>query len=56
MTAAVAIPEKRTVAISASKGTEPKRISWEQFEKQYLTREDRYKYEWVKGQIEKTER
>ncbi|MEZ4960016.1 MAG: Uma2 family endonuclease [Saprospiraceae bacterium] len=33
-----------------------KKISWETFEKKYLTREDKYKYEWVNGTVEKTER
>lgn len=33
-----------------------KKISWETFEKKYLTREDKYKYEWVNGIVEKTER
>ena len=31
-------------------------ISWEVFEKDYLTREDEWKYEWVDGIIEKTKR
>ena len=35
---------------------QPKRISWEAFEKKYLTREDKYKYEWLDGIVEKTER
>ena len=29
-------------------------ITWEQFKKRYLRREDRYKYEWVNGTVEKT--
>ena len=33
-----------------------KTISWEQFQKKYLQREDRYKYEWVNGLVEKTPR
>ena len=33
-----------------------KYISRETFEKRYLTREDKYKYEWVDGVVEKTER
>ena len=32
----------------------PKKITWEQFERRYLSREDGYKYEWVDGQVEKT--
>ncbi len=31
-------------------------ISWEAFERKYLTREDLFKYEWVNGLIEKTPR
>ncbi len=34
----------------------PKLVSWEEFQKKYLTREDEYKYEWVNGEIEKTKR
>ncbi len=29
-------------------------ISWETFQKRYLTREDSYKYEWLNGVVEKT--
>jgi Uma2 family endonuclease len=40
-----------------SKLTNGKRnISWEAFKRTYLEREDGYKYEWVNGQVEKTER
>jgi Uma2 family endonuclease len=35
---------------------QPPAISWEEFETAYLTREDEYKYEWVRGQVVKTER
>ncbi len=35
---------------------EPKRITWEEFERRYLSREDKFKYEWVNGLVEKTER
>ena len=31
-------------------------ISWKKFEKEYLGREDEYKYEWVRGYVEKTNR
>lgn len=31
-----------------------KPISWEAFQRRYLSREDGYKYEWVNGQVEKT--
>lgn len=33
-----------------------KPISWETFQREYLSREDNYKYEWVNGQVEKTKR
>ena len=33
-----------------------KKISWETFQKKYLAREDRFKYEWVNGMVEKTPR
>lgn len=35
---------------------EQKPVSWETFQKKYLRREDRYKYEWVNGTVEKTPR
>lgn len=31
-------------------------VSWEVFEKEYLTREDGYKYEWVRGEVVQTPR
>lgn len=31
-------------------------ISWEKFQRKYLTREDGYKYEWLDGVVEKTKR
>jgi Uma2 family endonuclease len=34
----------------------PKKISWTEFERKYLQREDRYKYEWVNGIAQKTPR
>ncbi len=45
---------------SASSGIQPvpaktpPKITWEEFQRKYLSREDRYKYEWVNGQVEKT--
>ncbi|MBK9013071.1 MAG: Uma2 family endonuclease [Saprospiraceae bacterium] len=56
MTEAIAFPEKKTASKVVLKPVQPKRISWEQFERIYLRREDKYKYEWVDGFIEKTER
>lgn len=49
------------VAIAAQKpvtapAKSPKKITWEEFQRKYLAREDRYKYEWVNGQVEKTPR
>ena len=42
---------------TAIQSPKPKRrISWEAFQEKYLTREDRYKYEWVDGLVEKTTR
>lgn len=35
---------------------QPKKISWSEFQNRYLSREDKYKYEWLNGVIEKTER
>ncbi len=35
---------------------QPKKISWSEFQNRYLTREDKYKYEWLNGIVEKTER
>ena len=31
-------------------------ITWEQFQRKYLDREDRWKYEWVRGIVQKTPR
>jgi len=48
------------VAISKStkqsKKLTPKKISWESFQQKYLSKEDKYKYEWVDGYVEKTTR
>lgn len=33
-----------------------KPITWEQFQRKYLRREDKWKYEWVNGVVEKTPR
>lgn len=37
-------------------GAQPKPISWEAFQRRYLSREDGFKYEWVGGTVEKTKR
>ncbi len=39
-----------------SAGSLPRRITWEEFERKYLSREDEFKYEWVHGIVEKTKR
>lgn len=56
MSAATALPAKKTKLEMGNKPAPAKKISWETFEKKYLTREDKYKYEWVNGIVEKTER
>ena len=50
---ATTIQKKTTVP---GQGNQEGGISWEEFEKEYLTREDLYKYEWVNGSIEISER
>lgn len=42
-----------TLHVQASKKP-PKRISWEAFQRKFLSREDHYKYEWLDGYVEKT--
>ena len=37
-------------------GHQPKKISWAEFQRKYLSREDNFKYEWVDGVVEKTPR
>ncbi len=37
-------------------GHPPRKISWEEFEKKFLSREDNFKYEWIDGIVEKTTR
>jgi thioredoxin reductase len=56
MSAAAALPVKKTTQEMGNNPAPAKKISWETFEKKYLTREDKYKYEWVNGIVEKTER
>ncbi len=46
---------KYMVAISKKVAPKPpKKISWETFQKRYLTKENGYKYEWLDGIVEKT--
>ncbi len=54
MTAAAARPKSLPTAAPAPEKAAPKPISWTDFERKYLSREDRYKYEWVEGFIIKT--
>ena len=46
----------RIAATGFPQGEARSDISWEEFEREYLTREDHYKYEWVNGSVETTER
>lgn len=41
-----------TIPLNVAK--KKRKISWETFEKRYLSKEDGYKYEWLNGTIEKT--
>ena len=47
--------EPKVVTQNGQNGTS-KKITWEQFQRQYLSREDGFKYEWLNGVVEKTER
>ena len=42
--------------IKTAKPQSPKKITWDAFKRRYLSRDDAYTYEWVNGQVEKTER
>lgn len=44
--------QKKISSVSATQ----KSISWADFQKKYLSREDNYKYEWLNGIVEKTNR
>lgn len=48
-------PIQNPPAPAAQNGTS-KQITWEEFERKYLSREDSFKYEWVDGHVEKTKR
>ncbi len=50
---ATAIQEKTRLQTN---GQTPRRITWEEFQRKYLSREDNFKYEWVDGYVEKTSR
>ena len=34
----------------------PRKIQWNEFKNRYLNREDKFKYEWVNGEVEKMTR
>ena len=55
---AIAAQRKKTeqMPVAAVGTKQSKRISWEEFQRKYLSREDNYKYEWVGGEIVKTQR
>jgi len=53
---ATAILKQKSRHDKSMTATAPKLISWEEFQKKYLTREDSYKYEWLNGVVEKTKR
>ncbi len=40
----------------ANKKTQPKLVTWQEFQKEYLLREDEFNYEWTNGIVEKTPR
>ena len=57
MSASVAQPvPQANPSVSPAVNGSGKYISWEEFKKKYLSREDNYKYEWVNGMVEKTKR
>lgn len=54
---AIAIQQKSVGPFSKTvleKSASPRPISWKDFQRRYLSREDNFKYEWVDGQVEKT--
>ncbi len=56
--AAVSEPKTTTSPISSPAGNAAplEKISWKNFEKEYLTREDGFRYEWSDGKVIKTPR
>jgi Uma2 family endonuclease len=47
---------KTTPIININGETPTQLVSWEDFKRKYLSRETKYKYEWVNGTVEKTTR
>ena len=43
-----------TIVVPPAAKKQPRRITWREFERRYLSREDNYKYEWRHGWVEKT--
>jgi Uma2 family endonuclease len=56
MSAAAIQSSKQPFSHATDIGGETKHVSWEQFQKRYLNREDGFKYEWVNGVVIKTKR
>lgn len=53
---ATAVQSNPSIYLPVPKVKLAKPISWEEFQKKYLSREDDFKYEWVDGQVNKTKR
>jgi Uma2 family endonuclease len=54
---AIAAPKVKTQTAAIPNGAKvPKKITWEEFQRKYLSREDNFKYEWVNGEVIKTQR
>ncbi len=54
---AIAAPNVKTQTAAIPNGAKvPKKITWEEFQRKYLSREDNFKYEWVNGEVIKTQR
>ncbi len=52
----VAAIQEGASGIPPQSSKKKKKISWEAFQQEYLTREDGFKYEWLDGIVEKTKR
>lgn len=52
--AATAAQTDQPVSQTSAAASSAKSLSWEAFQRKYLTREDGYTYEWVDGQVVKT--
>ena len=44
------------IQVPAIKAVQPPKISWETFERRYLEKDGRFKYEWANGELVKTQR